>query len=768
MMNFLNEMDLKNILSKKSLKKWLPFIDTIEIYQQDFIWSDLNAGIVTFVLLIPQGMAYALLAGLPPVYGLYTATIPLYTYALFGTSQQISMGPMAITSLLVGTTLGNMNIETASQEWIDMSLLMASLVGLILLIMGFFNLGLLTNFLSLPVMSSFTTASALIIALNQVKYLLGLSVPRFDYTHQLIIYLFSYINHAKWPAMLCGFSSLIILYIARSYKRNYKIREKEKEIQVINDTQICDNKGEKIKDNNVTVNNEIDNKKSTQLINKTLYIMSNGAGLLTITIMGAVAYGLKTNGHDIHIVGTVPEGLKSPSNPFNSLNSQVLSETAPQALVIAVVAFMGNWAVATKYSLEKHYEVQASQELIASGLANLFGSFFNGYVCSAGLARSAVNAEAGAQTQVSGIISATMIIFALLFMTEAFYYIPMATLGAIIMIGVISMIKFEDFQNAYNVDKNDFYVMILTFLTTFFLGIMEGIAMGVSVSLIFVLKSSASPHIAHLGKIQGHSLGVVVNGNSNESNGSSNSTIISSKSMEYGNPFQSYWRNIDRHPNAQQIEGVAVMRMDASLYFGNASYFKSVVLTAALGNYHSSNAPIKLIILDVSGWIDIDLTGIRALNDLHSQLLSRNTLMSFANVKGPVRDRLILANFVSIIGRENYLFMSIDDALVALPRREESVDIELALLDASNNRSTPTMQSLEHSSNKTNSHKSGGSLGFQGLGVLSSALKQSATNLTLDSDGEEGGIFYDISVDSAKNQKRRESEGSQKGESIVA
>ena len=605
----------------------LPILEWGPQYTTELLKEDMNAGLIVFVLLIPQGMAYALLAGLPPVYGLYSSTVGLFVYALMGSCRQISMGPMAIMSLLTGQAIAKLGYEVGSQEWIDTAGAMAAIVGIMLLLMGILNLGVLVNFLSHAVMSSFTTASACIIAVNQLKYILGLQPPRFDYTHELIGYLFSHLDEAKWHALLLGVSSFVGLYLARDWKRANKPNPNKPEQQA--------------------------------LWYKVAYTAANSSGLICIISMGFFSY-LLSDDYDVSVVGEVPKGLKSPIFPIQDMEQ--IQDLLPQCLVIAVISFMGNWAIAKKFAIQYGYEVHASQELVAAGSANFIGAMFNGYVMSAGLARSAVNAEAGAKTPVSGAISATLIILALLFMTEAFFYIPMASLGAIILVSVTSMINYSDFVYSYKVDRNDFYVMVSTFLFTFFLGIMEGIFVGVILSIIFVVNSTAFPHVAHLGQIRGGKTG----GERIRKDSDPKERDVKKSSMpEKGSRETTYWRNINRFAEAKvnQVPGVAVLRMDANLYFANTTFFKQEVFAAADGKYHECTDHIAKVVLDMSSCIDIDMSGLMALENIHEELLRRKTFLTFAHVRGPVRDRLFKATFMEKIGHEGFVHMNINDAV---------------------------------------------------------------------------------------------------------
>lgn len=591
----------------------VPIIDWLPAYTKSNMINDLIAGLTVFVLLIPQGMAYAVLAGMPPVYGLYTATIPMFIYALLGTSRQISMGPMAITSLLLGSSAQSLGYVEGNNDYIRCVSNISMLCGIVLFSIGSCRLGIMANFLGHSVLTGFITASALLISVSQLKYITGIPVPRFTYTHQTLIYLLSHLNECNPFALAIGLTAWIALYGVKVWKKRNKSTPE----------------------------------KMRQLWFRMSLIAVNMSSLLAIILGAIVAYALVSNGNALQIVGYVPAGLKAPS--FEFLDIETVLSFLPSAFIIAIISFAGNWAVAKKFAAQNKYEVDATQELIAQGLTNIIGALFNSFVVSGGLARSAVNAESGAQTQISGCIAALCIMISLELFTPIFYYIPMAMLGAIIEVSVASMIDFDEMIKAYRIDKKDCAVMAVTFFCTFFIGISQGILIGVILSITFVMNASAFPHVAHLGQLP----------------------------SELGG----YYRDVSRFKEAEQLPRIAIVRMDASLYFANAAYFKEIVFEASQGKYHTNKTPIQLIILDVSAWIDIDLSGINTLTEIHSELLKSNIQLAFANAKGCIRDRLKTTEFIQKIG-EGYLSDSIDDAVRRLNWRRSTLDLEVLAVES--------------------------------------------------------------------------------------
>jgi SulP family sulfate permease len=459
-------------------------------------------------------MAYAILAGMPPVYGLYTATVPMYIYGMLGTSRQLSIGPFAITSLLLGTAVQAFGYPDGSPEYILIASNITMLVGLILYLLGALRMGELTNFLSQSVLTGFLTASASVILLSQCRYILGIKAPRMQYSHQTIIYLLTHLPETNGFSVLVGVSSFAALYGVKMWRQKNKLTDKASSLFRI------------------------------------IYLSTNAASIITILLGAGIAYAIATSSlnprYHLQVVGKVPAGLKAPN--FEMLEFQKVISLVPTSLVLAIISFTGNWAVAKRYAAINGYSVDATQELIATGMTNIFGALFNSFVSSGGLARSAVNAESGAKSPLSGCIAATLMILALLFFTPYFYYIPMCTLGAIIQVSVISMLDFPTMMETYRVDKRDCAVMVLTFLCTFFIGIQQGMFLGVVLSIGNVLRASAFPQIVHLGRV-----GNTVN-----------------------------YKDVFRNPDATQIPGIGIVRMDAALYFANCVHFKEVSVSEKL------------------------------------------------------------------------------------------------------------------------------------------------------------------------------------------
>ena len=407
--------------------------------------DDLVAGVTVAILLIPQGMAYALIAGLPPIYGLYAALTPQIVYALMGTSRQLAVGPVAMDSLLVAAGLGALSIASPDQ-YIQMAILLALLMGVIQFLMGLFRMGFMVSFLSKPVINGFTSAAAIIIGLSQLKHLLGITIPQSNKLQHVIGSISESNSPVHLPTLTIGLAGIALLLIIKKWNRKIP------------------------------------------------------ASLIIVTLGIAWVYLSKQNENGVAVVGLIPEGLPVFSLPnLNWQNIEILFSTA---LTLALVAFMEAISVA-KAIEEKHknYEVNPNQELIALGASNIIGSLFQSYPTTGGFSRTAVNDQAGAKTGISPLISAAIIAVVLSFFTHWFFYLPKAILAAIIMVAIVNLININYAIRLYKSAKDEFLVLLFTFFLTLFVGITEGILLGILLSLLLLVYRNSKPHFAFLGRI---------------------------------------------------------------------------------------------------------------------------------------------------------------------------------------------------------------------------------------------------------------------------
>lgn len=425
------------------LERLLPITGWLRRYNlRDDLPGDLIAGLVTAVMLVPQSMAYAMLAGLPPVVGLYASTIPIAIYSLFGSSRQLAVGPVAIVSLLTLAGVGAI-AEPGSQEFIALAALLMLMVGVIQAGLGLLRAGFVVNFLSHAVISGFTSAAAIVIGLSQLKHLLGVDIPRESNVVILLSNAVREIGTTHVPTLLIGLASIAALMIGKRISKKFPMP------------------------------------------------------LLVVIVSSLAVWFQGLHNQGVAIVGNVPSGLPTFGAP--ALSGDALAALAPVAATIAFVGFMESVAVAKAIASRHRYKVDANRELVGLGLANVVGAFFRGYPVTGGFSRSAVNDQAGARTPLAGLVTAVLLGVTLLFFTDLFYYLPRAVLAAIVMVAVFGLIDVKEPVHLFKIKKADAATLLVTFVATLTLGIETGILTGVGFSLLVFVVRSAWPHTAELG-----------------------------------------------------------------------------------------------------------------------------------------------------------------------------------------------------------------------------------------------------------------------------
>jgi len=430
-----------------NIKSFLPILEWLPNYKKEWLKGDIGAGLTVGVMLIPQGMAYASIAGMPAVYGLYASIIPIIIYALFGTSRQLAVGPVAMVSLLTATAIGSFE-GLSTSDYISYAILLALLVGGIQFLLGAFRLGFLVNFMSHPVISGFTSAAALIIGLSQLKHLLGIEIERTHHINEIILSAINQTNEINWITFAIGIIGILII---------------------------------------------IGVKKANKSLPSQLFAVLFGIAVVSIFSLGGLEYNVK-------IIKDIPNTLPSFQIPL--LDLEIIQLLIPMALTIALVSFMESIAVAKAIQIKhRNYKVVPNQELISLGLANIFGSFFQSFPTTGGFSRTAVNDQAGAKTGLAAIISAALIVVTLLFLTPYFYNLPKAILASVIMVAVFGLINYKEAIHLYKSNIKDFWMLITTFLATLILGVELGIGLGIILSLAMVLFKTTKPHTARLARV---------------------------------------------------------------------------------------------------------------------------------------------------------------------------------------------------------------------------------------------------------------------------
>jgi sulfate permease, SulP family len=547
----------------------VPIADWIRTYGRADLGRDAAAGLTTAVMLVPQAMAYAMLAGLPPIVGLYASVVPLVLYAIFGTSRQLAVGPVAMDSLLVAASVGAI-ATTGSVEYVAYAALLAAMVGVVQLGMGVLRLGFVVDFLSLPVISGFTSAAAIIIGASQLPHLLGLSMPRSSHVRDILASALAGLGGLNPITLAIGLGSMALLVaLARLAPR----------------------------------------------LPRALVVVALGS--LAVWLLGLHERG-------VAIVGQVPSGLPAPALPV--WDPGAMRALVPAAFIIALVAFMEAISVAKAFARRNRYEIDANQELIGLGAANVGAALFRAYPVTGGFSRTAVNAQAGARTQMAAIITAAIVALTLLLFTPLFHYLPKAVLAAIIMTAVLGLIDVAEVRRLYRVSRPDLGLLLITFTATLTLGIQMGIAVGIAASLAWFVFQANRPHVAVLGRLPGTTV----------------------------------YRNVKRFPEAETFAGTLILRVDAPVFFGNVAFLKQTLSRLE----HDRAEPLRTIIIDAAGMGNMDASAIDVLHEIVDEHQSRGQTLFFAGVTGPVRDLMERSGFRDHLGADHF-FRTVEEAVDA-------------------------------------------------------------------------------------------------------
>jgi SulP family sulfate permease len=425
-------------------KKYLP-IQLTPDYNQNQLRADIIAGLTMFIMLVPQSMAYAMVVGVPPVVGLYASTIPLIIYALFASSRHLSVGPTAITSLLVFSGV-SAYADPGTADYISIVLTLAIMVGAIQVLLGFVRAGFIVKFIPQSVMNGYTSAAAIVIGVSQLKHVLGIEIGNYLQVHLLLIEVIGKITDIHLVTLIVGLLSIFVL-----------------------------------------------------LLLKQLNDRLPGALILVVASIGIVVlFQLHEGG--VQVVGEIPEGF--PAFTLPSLSPATMQMLFPMALTIALLGFMESLAIGKAVASKEHYKIKPDQELRALGIANMMGACFHSFPVNGSFSRTAVNHQSGGITQMTSIVTAVCVMITLLFFTSAFYYLPNAVLAAIIIVAVYKLIDFKEMKRLFNVKPLEGWIWVTTFGVTLFVGIQWGIIIGAVFTLLLLIKQSAKPNIIQLGYVE--------------------------------------------------------------------------------------------------------------------------------------------------------------------------------------------------------------------------------------------------------------------------
>jgi sulfate permease, SulP family len=556
----------------------LPLVPLLRHYPRRHLRGDVTAGLTTAVMLIPQAMAYAALAGMPPVTGLYASVVPIAVYALLGTSGALAFGPVAIVALLTASAVGPLAGGDPA-TYVALAGTLAIMVGAIQLVLGLLRLGSVVDLLSHAVISGFTSAAALVIAASQLRALTGIEA---EGGHTFVAELTGLLGGigTLHPATLAvGLGAVVVLVLLK--RRLPRIP----------------------------------------------------GPLVAVTLLTGLAFAMDLGGRGVDLLGEVPSGLPAPALPLVGL--EMLQQLALPALVIALLSFMEGISVAKAIASKTGDRIDSSQELLASGGANVAAGVFQAFPVAGGFSRTAVNFQAGARTPVASLITAAMVGVSALALTPLFTYLPRAVLAAIVVVAVVGLVDVQGARRAWRTDRWDFATLAATFAATLFLGVELGIGIGIAASLLLLVARSTRPHITEIGLV----------------------------------PTSGHFRNVARFDTTTDPR-VLLIRVDAALLFATAPAVHRRVeqLCAA------RDARLRAVVLDCSAVSDIDGDGAHVLDDVGRLLDERGVSLHLATVRGPVRDALGRTGHLPSLHDEGRIHEDVPDALVAIGIRDFAAD----------------------------------------------------------------------------------------------
>ncbi|CAN0326268.1 unnamed protein product [Pylaiella littoralis] len=592
-------------------RKWierLPFLITVRTYQREFFASDLAAGLTEGIVCIPMGMSYALLANLPAVYGLYTSLVPPLMYLLFGTCNQLSLGVSAIESLLVAAGvsavigwIGEEVNATTTQEDIDtkvqVTIAFTLCVGLWQMLMRIFGVGAIATFLSDPVLSGFSTASAFLIGTSQLKHLVGYDLPN-AILPVTWIEAVTNVQNFNITSVGIGVSGILLLVVFKKLNTRY-LPHLPLPSQVV---------------------------------------------VVVLATLVTYLFGWDSDPYNVKVLGDIPVGLPPPALPslpnVDGVGgfSSYAGNLAIQSLLVAVMTYIITISIGKTFQRinDNAYKINGAQELVAMSSANMVGSLFQTYPASGSLSRTAVVQSINAKTRMHLVPAVLVVMLVVVAITPLLYTLPKAILASVVMFGVVKMVDFRDAKRLYHLSKPDFCLWNVSFWVTAIVGPIEGIAVSVVVSLLYLLMQTSRPANSILGRL----------------------------------PETREYRNVKRFPMAKEIPGIRIFRFDSSLHFANKDYFENRL--KALENDPLDEVRIHTIVLDASSINQLDASAIDMLILVAKSYEERGVSILCANWKGPQRDLLELSGFYDVIPPGN-LFLGLHDAVVEARKRSRDV-----------------------------------------------------------------------------------------------
>ena len=552
--------------------RWLPASDWLASYNREQAAGDTLAAIIVTILLVPQGLAYAMLAGMPPETGLYASILPLILYALFGTSRTLSVGPAALTSLITASAAGTL-AQGDPQLFIQAAIGMGLLSGLFLVAMAILRLGWLTNLLSHPVITGFISGCAILIAASQLKHLLRIDASGEELV-TLAQTLAQQLPQTHWLTLAISLIAIACLLIPKYLATPLK---------------------------------------ATRLPGWLVAFISKCGPILAVLVTTLLTVSLSLDSRGLAVVGAIPAGL--PQFTLPGLGREHWQSLITPAALLALIGFVESISLAQALAAKRRQRVDANRELMGLGLANIGSGLSGAFAVTGSFSRTTVNYDAGARTPMAGLLTGIGIALVALFFTGWFQYLPLASLAAIIVVGILPLINLSELKHLWAFSRPDALAMAATLAGVLLINVQSGLLLGVVLSVALFMWRTSQPHVAELGRI----------------------------------PGTHHFRNMDRH-SVELTEEVLSIRVDESLYFGNARTLEDRIYDEA-----QAHPQIQHVVLHCSGINHLDASAMESLESLNERLKNAGVTLNLSNVKGPVMDVLVKTDFPKVLTGRVYL-----------------------------------------------------------------------------------------------------------------
>jgi high affinity sulfate transporter 1 len=560
------------------LHQYVPITAWLPAYQRGWLRADLIAGLAVWAMTIPQALAYAGIAGVPAQYALYTVPLAMIAYAIFGTSRTLSMGPESALAIMSAATVAAIATQ-GSEEYLTLTIALAFVIGILFIIFGLFRMGWVANFMANPVLKGLLAGIALVVIAGESAKIFGVSGTDGNFFQDVWAIIFQ-LPQANPATTVVGVTSLVLLSAFKRFTPKLP-----------------------------------------------------GAFIVVIlAILVSSIFSLYEAG--VAIVGEVEAGIFPLGLPDITL--QVIIRLVPGALGIVLVGYAQSYGMAKEAAETTGEELDNNQELVAYGLSNVASSFSSGFVTGGSLSRTSLTLGNGGRTQVPALLNAGLVMLTLLFLMPFFENLPSATLATIVIIAISALFVPSYFRRLYTVSQSEFWYSVITLLGVLFFGIMEGVLLGVAVSLLVLIRRVTRPGTAIIGRM----------------------------------PDQESYRNIEFYPEVETVPGLLIYRFDSALIFTNAEFFEKDIRRRIDEQNAATEVTVKRVLLNAETMNDIDTTGTDHLIDLLESLAKDGMDLAIAKVKDPVRNRMRLSGAEEVISADNF-YASVSEGVRAYIRENK-------------------------------------------------------------------------------------------------